>query len=68
MSNVPPCFVGHWKFSKQVPLNDLAALARQWSHHDAHYIHLAVRTISPDHLAIVFAYQPPDHLARESTY
>ncbi len=68
MSDVPPCFIGHWKFSKQVPLNDLVVLARQWSHHDAHYLHLAVRTISPNHVAIIFAYQPPPQLAHQAAY
>ncbi len=68
MSDVPPCFIGHWKFSRQVPLNDLVVLARQWSHHDAHYIHLAVRTISPNHVAIIFAYQPPTQLAHQAAY
>ena len=70
MSDAPPCFVGHWKFSKQVPLNRLAAVARQWSHDDTHYLHLAVavRTTPSEHVAIVFIYQPPAHLAHQAAY
>ena len=69
MSNAPLCFVGHWNFSRQVLLDDLEALARQWSHDDAHYLHLAVRsTPSPEYVAIVFAYQPPTKLAHQAAY
>ena len=68
MTHVPPCFIGHWKFAKQVPLDRLAALARQWSHTNTHYLHLAVRTTPSEHVAIVFAYQPPTHLARQAAY
>ena len=68
MSDAPPYFIGHWKFSQQVPFDQLAALARQWSQHDAHYLHLAVRTLSPERVAIVFAYQLPAHLVRDAAY
>ncbi len=68
MSDVPPCFIGHWIFFKHVPLDHLVALVFEWSNNDAHYLHLALRTISPEYVAIVFAYQPPTKLAHQAAY